>query len=949
MSGERERRLAELRKAFEAGLIGRDTYEAAVAALSVPQESTTPSSPPETPSDAAPVAQAPKFGPLTDLGDAGASASLTATAAIAQNAGIAANRDSVAIGGSAEHSNIVVAGEGATVVFGDVPLPMKAVDRQSALGRYLQHVVSRNRYLQLQGIRSGGRLVHIELDRIYIRLRGTQQRLVERPLEQEEAWLREEAGLAPGERGRGQRVTTETLTVNVEEALQAHRRLVVLGDPGSGKTTLLRYLSLPYARDLAEGTSSVQEKLGQDERHRLPILLPLRQVGAFLRSAPDDGIEGHALLLRFLLRSLAEERIELPPDFFDAWLKTGEAVLLLDGLDEVADPDLRRRVSRLVEGFVRAYPDCRYVVTSRIVGYVGPARLGESFTTTTVREFSLEDVRRFLANWHRLVAIGQMGAGESAEGYAAEQTLQLIAVIEGNERIRDLAINPLMLTVIAMVHRDRVKLPDRRAELYAEAVDVLLGKWEEAKGLAEPAVLPGRSFDTADKRLILQALALHMHGRALKEIEAGDLRERLQAAFGEILGKAREAAHAAERFTEVIRERTGLLVDRGEGVHAFSHLTFQEYLAALAVAARDDYLDYSLRRAPDPWWREVLLLEAGYLSTQSTERTTRLIRTIAGLPSPKDDPYHSLVLAAECLRDLGASRVQGALEEEVLGQLRREVEAPPPLLARWVKRLGVRGWIEHRSGAMEALVRAGAGFWRSPYGEPEWVHIPEGSFWMGGEGPYDGRPVHKLELPEYWISKVPVTNAQYHLFTKATSHGASEDWQADRPPKGLEGHPVVNVSWHDAQAYCHWLGEATGKRIGLPSEAEWEKAARGEKDRRAYPWGDRFEAIRCNCPELGLWATTPVGVFPDGASPYGCLDMSGNVWEWTRSLHGDYPYPNDPEGRRAREDPREDGRRVLRGGAFHGADLLRCASRDRREPDDRGGLIGFRVVLSPFL
>jgi predicted NACHT family NTPase len=104
----------------------------------------------------------------------------------------------------------------------------------------------------------------------------------------------------------------------------------------------------------------------------------------------------------------------------------------------------------------------------------GPARLGESFATTTVREFTLEDVHRFLTNWHRLVAIGQIGAAESAEGYAAEQPRQLMAAIEDNERIRDLAINPLMLKVIAMVHRDRVKLPDRRAELYAEAVDVLL-------------------------------------------------------------------------------------------------------------------------------------------------------------------------------------------------------------------------------------------------------------------------------------------------------------------------------------------------------------------------------------------------------------------------------------------------------------------------------------------
>ena len=107
-----------------------------------------------------------------------------------------------------------------------------------------------------------------------------------------------------------------------------------------------------------------------------------------------------------------------------------------------------------------------------------------------MRDFTLADVEQFLLNWHQLVAIGQMGPGASADAYAAAQTRQLLDAIQANERIRELAINPLMLTVIAMVHRDRVKLPDRRAELYAEAVDVLLGKWDEARGVqgdADPA------------------------------------------------------------------------------------------------------------------------------------------------------------------------------------------------------------------------------------------------------------------------------------------------------------------------------------------------------------------------------------------------------------------------------------------------------------------------------
>jgi energy-coupling factor transporter ATP-binding protein EcfA2 len=437
-------------------------------------------------------------------------AKLAGSGAIAQDGSVAVG-EGLGVGGDVHggiidgddniqaDGHVVIIGEGAsgtTVVFGEMPVKMTAVERKSALGRYLQHVISRNCYLQLQGISSRGKLVHIELDRIYITLRATQQRLVE----QEEEWLAAEAKLAPGEarrmRGEGH-LTTETTTVSVNEALERHHRLVVLGDPGSGKTTLLRYLALLYARDLAEGGQLVEDKLGLEESGWLPLLFPLRQIGAFIDAhhGLKDGTEGHRWLLDYICQVLENERIDVLEDFFDEWLTQGKAVILLDGLDEVADPDLRRRVSRLVEAFTRAYPACRYVVTSRIVGYTGAARLGEDYATTAVRDFNMADVEQFLQNWHRLIAIGQMGPGASAEAYAREQTSQLKQAIEVNERIRELAINPLMLTVIAMVHRDRVKLPDRRAELYAEAVDVLLGKWEEAKGISEIAILEGEPFD----------------------------------------------------------------------------------------------------------------------------------------------------------------------------------------------------------------------------------------------------------------------------------------------------------------------------------------------------------------------------------------------------------------------------------------------------------------------
>lgn len=886
-------------------------------------------------------------------------AQLIGSGAIAQGDGATAiGQDGIGIRGDSnqifQNSNvtIVISADGQTKEFtGEQPVEMKPELRNKALGRYLEHVIAHNRYLQLQGIRSGGKLVNIELEQIYITLRTTQQRTIQA----EEEWLRQESEFAPGEmRKRMERLTTETVNVKVEQALAAHKHIVVLGDPGSGKTTLLRYLTLLYGRDLAQGLTFIKDKLTLDESGHLPVLLQLRQIGAFLKThhPKDDGTEGHGLLLDFLFQSLKNHKLELPANFFDAYLESGKAILLLDGMDEVADPDLRARVARLVESFTLAYPNCRFVVTSRVVGYSGPARLQADYVTTTVRDFALDDVRQFLRHWHRLVAIGQMGAGEDAEHYAASQTSQLLSAIENNERVRDLAINPLMLTVIALVHRDRVKLPDRRAELYAEAVDVLLGKWDEARGVDEVHILDDRPFDAGDRRLLLQNIALYMHERDKKELEAAELRTLLQSAFKGMTRDESEARRAAERFLTVVEERTGLLSARGEGVYAFSHLTFQEYLAALAIAARDDYVEFVLRNSDKAWWREVILLTAGFLSTQSKERTTKLVYAIFNNTN-EPELFHNLVLAAECLRDIGSNRVSGGMELNVQNTLKIELGREVPNLfdikkAGWLERLTGRAEkkkadseelrrivVERRQAAVNALSKIGGQqFWTQPHGEPEWITIPAGEFWMG-----ESSSAHKLYLPEYHIARVPITNAQYSLFVKAENHKMPEHWQDGRVPKGLESHPVVNVTWYDAIAYCEWLSKMTGKKITLPSEAEWEKAARGDKDKRNYPWGDEFDSSKCNSYELGLSATTPVGIFLEGSSLYEVLDMSGNVWEWTRSNYND-----------GKDDFKSTDSRVLRGGSFLDVSVsVRCAFRNGSYPDYLFRYFGFRVVVSPIL
>jgi formylglycine-generating enzyme required for sulfatase activity len=212
----------------------------------------------------------------------------------------------------------------------------------------------------------------------------------------------------------------------------------------------------------------------------------------------------------------------------------------------------------------------------------------------------------------------------------------------------------------------------------------------------------------------------------------------------------------------------------------------------------------------------------------------------------------------------------------------------------------------------------------------DWVELPGGEYAVGrdavvygGPSPPDELPQHIVDLPPFELSRTPVTVEQYAAF-------------AVPPVPGRAGDPVTYVSWFEAQAFCAWAG---GR---LPTEAEWEKAARGA-DRRRFPWGDYEDPTRA-LVGLGIreGAPEPVGSRPEGASPYGVLDLAGNVWEWVSSAHAPYPY--DPED--GREAPATGAERVLRGGSYAspGLDYARCAMRSHSRPERRQAHIGFRVA-----
>ena len=296
--------------------------------------------------------------------------------------------------------------------------------------------------------------------------------------------------------------------------------------------------------------------------------------------------------------------------------------------------------------------------------------------------------------------------------------------------------------------------------------------------------------------------------------------------------------------------------------------------------------------------------------------------------------------------------------------------------------------LAHRRAAGASLERLGDP--RIDTREPDMLAVPGGPFLMGtlaadaalllqeyvaSKPRFLARevPQHEVHVDAFEIGRYPVTNAEYREFTSATGHRLPASWPEGTPPEGRGNHPVIRIEQEDAVAYTAWLSAETGRSYRLPTEAEWEKAARGT-DGRVYPWGNYFDPARCNSLESGMFAplyshakpiynvvtrvgaivlekgligdrfdrvadTTPVGIYPDGASPYGMLDMAGNAEEWVAGRFAPYPgYRPGPDHDLTGEDWA-----VCRGGSWnYPGDLARAA---RRHGNFTGnGSIGLRLA-----
>jgi formylglycine-generating enzyme required for sulfatase activity/energy-coupling factor transporter ATP-binding protein EcfA2 len=827
---------------------------------------------------------------------------------------------SLACGAVAMGNRNIVLGQGAFFagrdINGNIYIGQPAQNDEEAVQIYLWVLSNSERFLPMRGLNpdacdaAGGTGGQITIESVYVALNTTAFAGDE---------LRSHAERSERFTGKSE----ERRALRAMEAVAQNRHVVITGDPGSGKTTFLKHLTLCLAAFQIDAQAQWAQRLSDwpdDQFNCLPIPVILRDFARTLTETSETDTPN--TLWRFIRSGLKKQNLLFAARPLRHALESGSALVLLDGLDEIPSEKQRVGVRDAISAFSKRYQKSRIIVSCRKHSYEDPARRLDGMADFTLAPLDDALIIQFIDAWYaELQRKGEIKTVQ--EGDALADRLKEAV---GKKDIRRLAPNPMLLTVMAVVNAYKGRLRQMLMEV-------------------------DRSQTDLKQRLASLAYNVHDASQSSENGQLADISEWELIDHLRNLHPKNSRDWAAD-VVQTIKERAGLLIERERGVYTFPHRTFQEYLAGAHLAAKSNFSEVASGLWGDlTIWLEVILLSVGRL-VYMFEDLDKPLALVQQLNLHLDDEHveqrgTKSALAGRCLLEIGLNCVQDR---------------------NWGKEL-----LETTLGRL-GDPRFNPTCWYLPDDDTlGFVPIHAGKFLMGSDpsadpdAGKDEQDQHAIELPEYQMARYPVTVDQYKVFLADTRHETVGAWHRYNK---IGNHPVVWVSWYDAVAYCQWLTDLlrASKRtprpvaellarqgwvVRLPSEAEWEKAARGD-DGRIYPWAGDIDADRANYHKTQIGGTSPMGMFPRGESPYGLQEMSGNVWEWTHSLWGkdwqtpDYSYPYRSDDGRENGSADKSVLRVLRGGAFDGAaDLLRCAVRYGDGPGGGYGNIGFRIVLAP--
>ena len=732
--------------------------------------------------------------------------------------------------------------------------------------------------------------------------------------------------------------------------------LALIGDPGAGKTTLLRTLFRRVAR--GEVTGPVAHLRGLH-----PVLVRLATVR-------DD--EQVPRGLRAIVARIAAE--DGHPEAGPALLAPpGQRLLfLLDGLDEVRDEPARERLCAWLNDEIDHWPGCGFIATSRLAAWARTPTLGARFLPVWVQGMRGTVRDEYVQRWFGAVVRHFHGAVDSPAEIEARASAQARALLEvlasgdwrSHPQLLEMVANPLMLSTLCLAHYYDTRLPEQRGELYERTLGLLIDVWTRQRK-------DGQVLRLETARLVLQPLAYAMHEQDRRELAVEEAVELVRAPLARVPA-LRAVAPTAERFLDLVRDECGVLTSRDLGRVEFVHLSFQEYLAACHVAGHE--LGAALAdRAGDPRWEEVILLAMSRPGVFRPFMSRALERGDVDMALLRQCLREALEIRAEPF-EVAADRALARLHDRPLAQA---TAAAPELrrLFELVAGYELPGMIARARSVVDAQDRALRDAARKLVGAPAiqdvapregqpfvepvtqmtFVWVPGGRFLMGssktyGKPGYDPEaddnemPAHPVQLTGFRMGVYPVTNEQYARFMAETGQPAPPSFSDRRFNDPAQ--PVVTVRWEDATAFTRWLtGKLAGIAARLPTEAEWEYAARGTDGRR-YPWGN--EQPDMSRATFGLphdrGRPAVVGYTPGGVSPFGVHDLAGNVWEWCLDNWADRYAEIEGSIDPCHQGDTRAVSRVIRGGSWLiQARSLRSAGR-WFHPQYQLQSLGFRVV-----